>query len=308
MQIKGPVIGTRGSQLALYQANYIKDLLLKTIPGITPEIKIIKTKGDKILDTSLSKIGDKGLFTKELEDELLKGSIDMAVHSLKDMPTELPEGLKLAAVSERGDISDALVSKNNKKFNELTPKDKIATSSLRRIASLLNYNPEFHIVDIRGNVNTRLKKMEEGHCDAMIMAYTGLKRLGLEDHVTEILPAEDFIPAVSQGAIGIETTKGNPELDALIQQINHMETWNCIIGERAFMKTLEGGCQVPVGCFSKLENDTLILTGFVASTNGKLYLKERISGKITEANELGIKLAALLIEKGGREILNNIRK
>lgn len=304
---KNPVIGTRGSQLALYQANRIKELLTRTIPGIMPEIKIIKTKGDKILDTSLSKIGDKGLFTKELEIELQNGNIDMAVHSLKDMPTELPQGLKLGAVIKRGDVQDALVSKNNKKLIELTPDDKIATSSLRRKASLLHYNKDFQIVDIRGNVNTRLQKMINGYCDAIIMAYTGLKRLSLEHYVTELLPMEQFIPAVSQGAIGIETVDCNPELDTIMQQINHRQTWECIIGERAFMRTLEGGCQVPVGCYSTLENNTLSLTGFIASVDGKKYLKENISGNVNTAEKLGEKLANSLLNKGGQEILSCIR-
>ncbi|MFB6319446.1 MULTISPECIES: hydroxymethylbilane synthase [unclassified Saccharicrinis] len=307
MQLEKLVIGTRGSQLALYQANYMKDILSKNFPELLVEIKIIKTKGDKILDVSLSKIGDKGLFTKELEVELINGTIDIAVHSLKDMPTQLPEGLKLAAVSERGDINDALVSFTGKKLKDLTPEDRVATSSLRRRAGLLNYNKNITIVDIRGNVNTRLKKMEDGYCDAMIMAYTGLKRLGLEKHVSEIISPDIMIPAVSQGAIGVETVTGRPELDAVMQQISNEDTWISITAERAFMRTLEGGCQVPVGCYTELKEGRLTLKGFVASVDGSRYISEVLSGDAAQAENLGIELAEKLIERGGKDILDEIR-
>ncbi|MFC0877595.1 hydroxymethylbilane synthase [Saccharicrinis sp. FJH2] len=307
MQLEKLVIGTRGSQLALYQANYMKDILSKNFPELLVEIKIIKTKGDKILDVSLSKIGDKGLFTKELEVELINGTIDIAVHSLKDMPTQLPEGLKLAAVSERGDINDALVSFTGKKLKDLTPEDRVATSSLRRRAGLLNYNKNITIVDIRGNVNTRLKKMEDGYCDAMIMAYTGLKRLGLEKHVSEIISPDIMIPAVSQGAIGVETVTGRPELDAVMQQISNEDTWISITAERAFMRTLEGGCQVPVGCYTELKEGRLTLKGFVASVDGSRYISEVLSGDAAQAENLGIELAEKLIGRGGKDILDEIR-
>ena len=308
MQFEKLVIGTRGSQLALYQANYVKDILKKTFADLPVEIKIIKTKGDKILDMSLSKIGDKGLFTKELEVELIEGSIDLAVHSLKDMPTLLPDGLKLAAVSERGDINDALVCFTGKKLKDFTSKDRIATSSLRRRAGLLNYNKDLTIVDIRGNVNTRLKKMEEGYCDAMIMAYTGLKRLGLEQYVTEIISPDVIIPAVSQGAIAIETVTGRPELDDIMQKINHEQTWRCITAERAFMRTLEGGCQVPVGCYSKVDNGKLTLKGFVASVDGARFISDVLSGDLEHAEDLGAELGERLIGMGGKKILDEIRQ
>lgn len=293
--------------MALYQANFIQQVVNQKFPDLKTEIKVIKTKGDKILDVSLSKIGDKGLFTKELEVELVNGSIDLAVHSLKDLPTQLPHGLKLAAVSERGDIYDALISTGNKKLHELTPNDRIATSSLRRKASLLHYNSQFNIVDIRGNVNTRLKKMHDGHCDAMVMAYTGLKRLGLEAHVSEIISPEIIIPAVGQGAIAVETIDGNAELDGLMDAINHKPTWHCITGERAFMQTLEGGCQVPVGCISDIDGDNISLKGFVASVNGTNYLIEGLSGKVDSAYDLGVRLANRLKAKGAQEILDGIR-
>ncbi len=301
------IIGTRGSQLALYQANKVKDELQKAYPDKEIGLKIIKTKGDKILDVSLSKIGDKGLFTKELEVELLEGTIDLAVHSLKDMPTLLPEGLRISAVLERAEVCDALVSKNHIPLHELTSNHVIATSSLRRRASLLHYNPNFTIVDIRGNVNTRLKRMEEGHCDAMIMAAAGLQRLGLDEYITEILPKENITPAVSQGIIGIETAEENTEIHALLQKINHSLSWQSALAERAFMRTLQGGCQVPVGGYSMIEDQTITLKGFVASVDGKTYLQDVMSAPLEEAENLGNQLAQKLLTAGADDILKNIR-
>ena len=300
-------IGTRGSQLALYQAKKVKATLEKIFPELQVELKIIKTKGDKILDVALSKIGDKGLFTKEIENELLDGRVDLAVHSLKDLPTTLPEGLKLGAVLERGEFRDALVSKNGKKLADLQAGDVIATSSLRRIAGLLKLNNQITIKDIRGNVNSRLKKMEEGYCDAMIMAAAGLQRLGLEEYITEIIDPEVIMPAVSQGAIAIETRLNDPEIDALMEKINHTETWNAITAERAFLARLEGGCQVPLGCFSKVQNGILNLGGFVASVDGKKFIKQNISGEISKGAEIGIQLAENMLEEGAGEILSQIK-
>lgn len=300
-------IGTRGSQLALYQAKKVKATLESIFPHLQVELKIIKTKGDKILDVALSKIGDKGLFTKEIENELLDGSIDLAVHSLKDLPTALPEGLKLGAVLERGEFRDALVSKNGKKLSELGAGDVVATSSLRRIAGLLKVNNQIIIKDIRGNVNSRLQKMEDGYCDAMIMAAAGLQRLGLEKYITEIIDPEVILPAVSQGAIAIETRIGDLEIEELMLKINHQETWDCIIAERAFLAELQGGCQVPLGCFSQVEKGKLTLHGFVASIDGEQFIRETISGEITLGANLGIALAGKMLEKGAFEILNKIK-
>ncbi len=300
-------IGTRGSQLALFQANYVKEILTNLFPQYSISLEIIKTKGDKILDVALSKIGDKGLFTKELEIALEENTIDIAVHSLKDMPTQLPSGLKLGAVTEREDVRDALVSRNHLNLNELTHNHKIATSSLRRKASLLHYNKKFQIIDIRGNVNTRLEKMETGYCDAMIMAYAGLKRLGFEKFITEIIPPDVIMPAVSQGAIGIETRQKDAFMDTCMAKINHLPTWQAITAERAYMRILEGGCQVPVGCYAQLTESTITLTGFIASTNGIEYLKESQTGSINDAEKIGIQLAETLINRGGRRLLNEIR-
>ena len=217
-------IGTRGSQLALYQAKKVKATLECIYPELQVELKIIKTKGDKILDVALSKIGDKGLFTKEIEVELLDNTVDIAVHSLKDLPTRLPDGLKLGAVLERGEFRDAFVSRNGKKLADLKPGDVVATSSLRRIAGLLKINNQIVIKDIRGNVNSRLQKMEDGYCDAMIMAAAGLQRLGLERYITEVIDPEVVMPAVSQGAIAIETRENDPEVDELMAKVNHTDT------------------------------------------------------------------------------------
>lgn len=300
-------IGTRGSKLALYQAEQVKNAIEQLFPEVSTEIKIIKTKGDEVLDVALSKIGDKGLFTKELETELQNGDIDMAVHSLKDLPTELADYFTVGAVLERADFRDALVSRNHKKLSELTASDKIATSSLRRKAGLLNLNPDFQIIDIRGNVNTRLRKMEEGYCDAIIMAAAGLKRLGLESYITEVLEPETMIPAVSQGVIAVETRKNDDFMSGICQKLNHEQTWKTVIAERAYMKTLQGGCQVPVGCYTQLNNNSLTITGFIASTDGKTYLREQLTGNLGDAETLGKNLAESMLSKGGRKILLEIR-
>ena len=300
-------IGTRGSQLALYQAKKVKATLENIFPELQVELKIIKTKGDKILDVALSKIGDKGLFTKEIENELIDGSVDLAVHSLKDLPTKLPEGLKLGAVLERGEFRDALVSLNGKKIADLKAGDVVATSSLRRIAGLLKINNQIVIKDIRGNVNSRLQKMEDGYCDAMIMAAAGLQRLGLEKYITEIIDPEVIMPAVSQGAIAIETRLNDPEVDLLMEKLNHLDTWNTVVAERAFLSHLEGGCQVPLGCYSRVENGTLSMSGFVASIDGKQYIREDISGEMTKGAELGVLMGEKMLKKGAKEILDQIK-
>ena len=301
-------VGTRGSQLALYQAELTKKLLLGKFPDTAVKILIVKTRGDKILDVALSKIGDKGLFTKEIETALIRDEIDIAVHSLKDLPTTLPEGLKLGAVLKRGEFRDALVSKNGRTLRELTGKDLIATSSLRRKAGLLHLNRNFQIVDIRGNVNTRLRKMEEGHCDAMIMAATGLQRLGLDKYITEILDPEVMIPATSQGVIAIESRIDDPRIEPFLKQLNHPPTWNAMEVERSFLRSIEGGCQIPVGCYSNTIGDNISITGFVASVDGREYLLETETGSVGEGAATGERLAKKLIAKGAGKILESIRK
>jgi hydroxymethylbilane synthase len=300
-------IGTRGSKLALYQALKTREALENTHPGLQVEIKIIQTKGDKILDVALSKIGDKGLFTKEIETELLNGSIDIAVHSLKDLPTSLPQGLKLGAVLERGEFRDALVSHKGIKWPDIKPGLTIATSSLRRQAALLHQYPGITTKDIRGNVETRIRKMEEGYCDAMIMAAAGLQRLGLEKYISEIIDPSVIMPAVAQGTIAIEIREYNPEVEALLSNINHPKTMTAVCAERAFLRTLEGGCQVPLGCYSRYNNDEIVLHGFVASVNGAIFLSDTVSGTIAKPEDCGIALARKLNSKGAKAILDEIR-
>jgi len=300
-------IGTRGSQLALYQANKVKLALEESFPKIKSEVKIIQTKGDKILDVSLSKIGDKGLFTKELELALLNNEVDLVVHSLKDLPTFFPEGLILGAVLRRGEVKDALVSKNGKSLSQLGPEDVIATSSLRRKAQLLTYNPEFKIIDIRGNINTRLEKMDNGYCDAIIMAATGLQRLGMEERITEILDISIMVPAVSQGAIGIEICDNDPELTSIMNGINHPETMLITRAERAYLKSMKGGCQIPIGCYSEIKDGKLNFTGLVTDLDGQKSIRLTLSGKPEEAENIALEVSEKMALKGAAEILGKIR-
>lgn len=307
MNIQPIRIGTRGSQLALYQAEKVKATLQQQAPEIPVELVIIHSKGDKILDVALSKIGDKGLFTKELEEALYRNEIDMAVHSLKDLPTTLPEGLKLGGVLERGEVRDALVSIKGITMDTLSPAHTIATSSLRRKAQLLKINPDLHIVDIRGNVNTRLRKMEEGHCDAMFMAAVGLQRLGLDNYISEVIEPNVIIPAVSQGAIAMETRQNDARVDAVVQAINHKPTFITITAERIFLKKLEGGCQIPIGCYSKVEGDSFTMTGFMAYIDGTNYMEETLSGKVSESETIANQLADYFISRGSGQLLERIR-
>ena len=300
-------IGTRGSQLALYQANIVKEELESKYPGYSFQIVVIKTKGDKILDVPLSKIGDKGLFTKELEVAMFDNEIDMAVHSLKDLPTRFPEGVVLGAVLKRGEVRDALISTTKRTLKDLTADDVIATSSLRRKAQLLRINKDFKIVEIRGNVNTRIRKMEEGFCTVMVMAGAGLQRLGMEDYISELIDPDLVIPACSQGAIAIEICENDPVMANIVDAINDNETMVATEAERAFLRTLEGGCQIPVGSYSRINEGKFELTGFISSINGEEFLKDRIEGTVGQAVELSVRLAESLLGKGGKEILKAIR-
>ena len=300
-------IGTRGSQLALYQANVVKEELEQKFPEIRFQIVVIKTKGDKILDVPLSKIGDKGLFTKELEIAMFEHEIDMAVHSLKDLPTRFPEGVVLGAVLRRGEVRDALISSTKRKLSDLTTDDVIATSSLRRKAQLLRINKEFNIVEIRGNVNTRIRKMEEGYCTVMVMAGAGLQRLGMDQYISELIEPELVIPACSQGAIAIEIRENDPETAKIVGAINHRKTMLATDAERAFLRTLEGGCQIPVGSYSRIVGERFEINGFISSINGEEFLTKRAEGPISEAVEISETLALELLDMGGREILKAIR-
>ncbi len=306
--MKSPIrIGTRGSKLALYQAYRVKEELDSQFPHLQSEIVIIKTKGDKILDVALSKIGDKGLFTKELETALFNDEIDMAVHSLKDLPTTFPEGAKLGAVLKRGETRDAFVSVDGRKLHEMGADDVIATSSLRRKAQLLMINKDLKIVEIRGNVNTRIRKMQEGYCSAMVMAAAGLQRLEMDEHISEIIDFEDMVPACGQGAIAIEIRNNDPEIENLMKSINHEETMATSHAEREFLKTLEGGCQIPVGSFSKIKGDKFSITGFISNIDGSQFIKQSAIGFVNDAYKIAVQLANNIYNKGGKEILEQVR-
>lgn len=300
-------IGTRGSELALYQADQVRVAIEATFPEIRVEIVVMVTQGDKNLEVPLSKMGDKGVFTKELEIAMFNYKTDMAVHSLKDLPTAFPPGLKLGAVLKRAEVRDALVSKNGKTLGQLGPKDVIATSSLRRKSQLLAYNPDFNIIDIRGNVTTRLTKMDKGYCDAQIMAATALQRLGLDVRITEILDPEIMYPAVSQGVIGIEVREGDPEIDEIMSGINHEETMLVTKAERAFLRSMEGGCQIPIGGYSVVTGDDYHFTGFIADLNGKKSIEVSLSGKLEDAETITVAVSKQMMAAGATEILTEIR-
>jgi len=297
------VIGTRGSKLALWQANHIADCLRKQYKNFEVVLRHITTTGDKILDVPLAKIGGKGLFTKELETEMLEGTIDLAVHSLKDMPTELPEGLTLAAITKRVDPGDALISPKYKTLANLPQGAKVGTSSLRRKAQLLSVRPDLSICELRGNVDTRLKKLETDQLDAIVLAAAGLKRLGWQEHITEILPKEVCLPAVGQGALAIESRTNDQEILELLAFLNDQATRAAVTAERAFLKTVEGGCQVPVGVFATLEDDMLTVKAIIATIDGQMAIKDCVVGASSEAVSLGETLANRMLDAGGRKIM-----
>ena len=300
------VIGTRGSKLALWQAEHIAGRIRARYPEIEVTLKKIVTTGDKILDVPLAKIGGKGLFTKELENAMLSGEIDLAVHSLKDMPTELPEGLMLAAITTRADASDAFVSLRYKSLDALPQGAKVGTSSLRRRAQILKYRPDLQTIDLRGNLDTRIKKLENQEMDAIILATAGLKRLGLEQYITQILPIEICLPAVGQGALAIETRQADAEVLSVLEFLNDSETIAAVTAERAYLREVQGGCQVPVGVHGEVNGDQLLLEATILKIDGTREVREQICGCCSEAEELGIKLAKKMLAAGGKEILDEL--
>lgn len=302
-------IGSRKSQLALVQTHWVRDELQKRFPDVTFEVTTMETHGDKVLDVSLSKIGDKGLFTQELEDGMLQGSIDFAVHSLKDLPTRLPEGLTLGCITEREDPADALVvhaKHADKKLETLPTGAIIGTSSLRRLAQLRHHYRHFEFKDIRGNLNTRLRKLDEGNYDAIILAVAGLERLEMGDRIHQILPPDISLHAVGQGALGIECRAGDADILALIKTLEHGPTAVRCLAERAFLRELEGGCQVPIGVNTQLVDNTLTLTGLVASLDGQTVIKREIQGAAGDAETMGTTLAQQVRAEGAQAILDEI--
>ncbi|VAX22018.1 Porphobilinogen deaminase [hydrothermal vent metagenome] len=298
-------IGTRGSPLALWQANFVKASLEKEYSGIIVELEIIHTQGDKILDTPLAMIGGKGLFVKELETALLDGRVDIAVHSMKDVPTELPNGLEISIILEREDPRDALISKSVKSFADLPQGARVGTSSLRRQAQILSKRPDINIISIRGNVGTRIGKIEKDNLDGVILAAAGLKRMKQDDLIAEYLSQEDSLPAVAQGAMGIESRVNDKKVLDIINFLNHKESRITVETERAFLKRLEGGCQVPIAGHATLKEDVVSFEGLVGAVDGSTIFRDVMTAPVGEHEAMGVALAEKILSKGGGEILEN---
>ncbi|MFH2134217.1 MAG: hydroxymethylbilane synthase [Pseudomonadota bacterium] len=297
------VIASRESALAMWQAEHIRDRLRALYPQTTVEILGMTTKGDQILDVSLSKIGGKGLFVKELETALENGSADIAVHSLKDVPMHLPEGFVMPCICERHDPCDAFVSNDFKTLQDLPAGSVVGTSSLRRESQLRARFPHLKVEPLRGNVQTRLRKLDEGQYSAIILAAAGLKRLGLGDRIRNVISSEDSLPAVGQGALGIEIRAGRPELEAVLAPLHHAESATCALAERAMSRTLNGSCQVPLGGFAEIQGDKLRMRGFVATPDGSRMLRAEQIGDIAQPEALGKLIAQELLKQGAGEIL-----
>lgn len=300
-------IGTRGSALALWQTDHVMSLLHERFKDLEIEAERIKTTGDKILDVALAKIGDKGLFTKEIEAALLDGTVDLAVHSSKDLPTELPEGLFLAATLERADVRDALISKSGLDLDALPAGARIGTSSLRRRAQLLHYRADLQLFDLRGNLDTRLKKLDSGELDAVMLASAGLDRMGWSNRITQRIPVHISLPAVAQGAIGIEIRIGDERIQSIIETLNHQPTYLAVRAERALMHELEGGCQVPIGAHAEWADGMLSMTAIVASLDGRRLVRDSITLPDTDPEAVGLALAKELRALGADDILEEIR-
>ena len=297
-------IGTRGSKLALIQANLVAGKIKKEMGEANIEICIIKTSGDIMQDVSLLKIGGKGVFIKEIEDALLAGSIDLAVHSMKDVPTETPSGLVFAAVLPREDIRDVLVSRGNRKIEQMRKGAKIGTGSLRRSAQLLAMLPDLKIIPLRGNLDTRLKKMETENLDGIIMAAAGVKRMEWTEKITQYLPVEIMLPAIGQGALGIQVRRTDHKLAGVLEKFNHAPTAVEIAAERSYLMGLGGGCCLPIAALGKVEGGNLSLEGLVAAPDGSSVIRDKVQGPISGAEELGKRLACMIMEKGGKTLLN----
>lgn len=300
------VIGTRGSKLALWQAEFVKSLL-EEATGAEVEIKIIHTTGDKILDVPLAKVGGKGLFTKELEVELLNGTVDLCVHSMKDVPTELPAGCILAGMPKRVDPRDVIVAHNGEDLTTLPQGAKVGTSSLRRISQVRALRPDVEIIDVRGNLDTRMKKAETGEVSLVILAAAGIKRLGWGDRISSFIPTEQMVSAVGQGAIGIEIREDDDFMIEVCKKISDPETLTCVSAERVVMNRLDGGCQVPIGAYARIEDGRLVIDGMVGSVDGTEIVRATAEGPIEDPIALGEEVTNMLKERGALKILNAIR-
>ncbi len=321
MKRNSVTIGTRGSKLALWQAEWVKSELERIRPGVSVELNKIKTTGDKILDVPLAKVGGKGLFVKEIEEALLGGGADLAVHSMKDVPTEFPAGLHLPAICKREDPRDAFISGIQdsrpggspgetkfkiQNFNSLPQGATIGTSSLRRATQLLNTRPDVKIEQLRGNLDTRLRKLDEGQFDAIILAAAGVKRLGWANRITEVIPTDISLPAIGQGAIGIECRVEDKFINDLVSSLNHTDTSVCVRAERAFLKKLEGGCQVPIAAYARLMDGSIVMDGLVGSIAGDRIVRGHIEGGMGNPEVLGTKLADDVLSRGAKEILDEV--
>lgn len=302
-------IASRGSELALWQTHAVERALLDADPSARVEIQVVKTIGDRILDVPLARIGDKGLFTKELDEALLSGAADLAVHSLKDVPTRLPDGLVIGAITERADPRDVLLLPPGRVggIADLPPGARVGTSSLRRRAQLSALRPELEVLDLRGNLNTRLAKLDAGHYDAIILAAAGVLRLGWEDRIAERLDPAAWLPAVGQGALAVVTRAGDGDVLLRLQPLHHSASAACVLAERAFLNSLEGGCQVPIGALATLRGDRLTLDGMVSDTEGTTVLRGTDAGPMSDAAAIGRALAAALLRRGAGEILAGVR-
>jgi len=299
-------IATRKSPLALWQANHVRDALIARHPELDVELLTMTTQGDKILDTPLAKVGGKGLFVKELETGMLEGRADLAVHSMKDVPVEFPEGLGLAAVLPREDPRDVLISNTCSGIDDLPQGARVGTSSLRRQSQLRARRPDLRVLDLRGNVNTRLSKLDNGEYDAIMLAAAGVKRMGWEARITEFLPPEQFLPAIGQGAIGIEIRNDDTRVSELVAELNDAQTATRIAAERALNEALQGGCQVPIAGYSEISHGVILLRALVGRPDGTELVQGVISGRPEDAEELGRVLAADLLSRGAKQILDEV--
>lgn len=299
-------IGTRGSKLALWQANWVKDRINETHPDTDVTLTIIKTKGDKILDVPLAQVGGKGLFVKEIEEALLDGRVDLAVHSMKDMPADIPEGLAIGPIPQREIPYDVLISASGAPLDGLPEGAAIGTSSLRRGAQLLSARPDVRIIPLRGNLDTRLRKLDAGEMDAIVLAAAGVRRLGLAARITETLPADVMLPAVAQGALCIEVRRNDATIAAALAFLDHPESTVAVAGERAFLRRIGGSCQVPVAGHATVENDTIVMAGLVAELDGSRVLRAARRGPARQCREIGIELAEALLSDGAKDILNRL--
>ncbi len=297
-------IGTRGSKLALWQANHVKNLIEALSPDFQVELVIIKTKGDKILDAPLAKIGGKGLFVKEIEEALLENRVDLAVHSMKDVPTELPPGLVIGAIPKREEPWDLLVVKEEAHLENLPHGAKVGTSSLRRQSQLLARRPDLNIQPLRGNLDTRFRKLKETDLDAIIVALAGVKRLGINSLPMRVLSPEECLPAIGQGALALEVREG--EMGEILEALHDPETEACVRAERAFLASIGGSCQIPVAALAEMKGKRLILRGLIASPDGKEVYREEMEGSASRAQAMGEKLAQLLLDRGGKKIIEAI--